>query len=218
MFKEIPSAQKKMLILFCAGGILGTVVGYNINGKAKEEKIYTEEIIENKININYTLNKQEEKEKKEDNNIERVITRTIKVPCNCESKTDLEGKKDNSNINYNNEGNQLSFNTNGFQIISERIEENIKQSKQETEKTNIQVKTEIEKEDKKQEVVQKETIEKKDLDWFIGVGVGYDWGDGVENYSVSASRRIAGPFWLGADLSVNHKLGGSVGAKISIGF
>ena len=40
MFKEISSAQKKMLILFCAGGILGTVVGYNINGKAKEEKKY----------------------------------------------------------------------------------------------------------------------------------------------------------------------------------
>ena len=164
--------------------------------------------------VNYISHVIEEKKKEKEENVDRVITRTVAVPCNCQDKNSVVFVSDGSDK----EGMVPSLSFAGMQIISEHIEEHIKKNETETEKKDTNVAVSKKEEQAEQKKEEKEIQKGKELDWVIGIGASYNWNKKMEEYQIKADRRIVGPFWLGAELKMDRELAGSIGVNVSVGF
>lgn len=202
------------------GFVAGSIIFFN-NGK--ENISYVEEKKEVVNVYKSVINTYEESSSKKESETEKIVIRNVAVPCKC-PVCGSDGEKQEGGKEYvyigQSVGDGLSLNLDGitgYMIISERIEQRDKNTEEENHK--VETSTTIDKtETTKTETKEENKKINKQIDWLVGVRVGYDFMDKREKYGIDAHRRIAGPFWLGVGADIRHDLNVSADVKLSIGF
>lgn len=216
---------KTCLLLGCVCVGFGVCIGYGlakggIQEQGSESKVEIQKEIVTVFRTVVEEKKEEQRQAKTEK--ERIVVRQIAVPCNCKD-VPKEGKEENQPFVYTGSEGTGEYildasGLTGYFILSERIEEREKKEEEETKKVEKKEESEGKKEEMLQVNEEKKEKIKREIDWLVGIRVGYDFMDKREKYGVDAHRRIAGPFWVGVGADIRHDLNVSADLKLSVGF